>query len=1082
MALPKQGVPINFAQGLDLKTDSKQVQLGKFLALENTVYNKLGLLQKRNGYGNLSALPNSSSTYVTTFNNNLTAIGTSFNAYSQSSETWVNKGAIKSVEVSTLPLIRSNTNQSQADAAIAANGLICTVYTDNVPSNGTNVPIYKYAIANSVTGQNIIAPTVIVPTSGVVEGSPKVFLLGRNFIIVFTVNISSTYHLQYIAVSTAAPTAVIAAQDITSQYTPDTKVAFDGYVANNNLYLAWNGNDGGGAIRITYIDSTLQQHNTVVFTGREAEIMSVTADTSGSTAIVYVSFWDPNTTRIYTIILDYLLATVVTTIQVTGPASVANLTSTATAGINTLLYEINTFYAYDTSIATNQIRSRTITQSGSASASTIIARSVGLASKAFMIDDVIHFVAVYSSSSQPTYFVMNYSGKTIAKIAYSNGSGYYTTGIPSVTVTDDVAQFPYLIKDLVAAVNKTQGLADPAGIYSQTGINFSTVDFSTNYTTAEIGNNLNLSGGFLWGYDGYSPVEQGFHLWPDYVEATGGPAAGSLAAQTYFYIATYEWSDNQGNIFRSAPSIPFQLAITAAPVAFTGNRTSGSPIIAGVSTIVGLQIGQGISGTGIPAGTYILSIDSASQITLTANATSGSATGTTLTPTTAQAATVYVPTLRLTYKTANPVKIVLYRWSTAQQTYYQATSVLTPLLNDTSVDYVTFVDTQADSSILGNSILYTTGGVLENIAAPATSTMTLFQSRLFLVDAEDRNLLWFSKQVIEATPVEMSDLLTIYVAPTTSAHGSTGPISALSALDDKLIIFKKNAMYYINGAGPDNTGANSQFSEPTFITATVGSENQASIVFIPQGLMFQSDKGIWLLGRDLSTIYIGAPVENFTATAQVLSAVNVPGTNQVRFTLDDGNTLMYDYFVGQWGSFNNVPAISSTLYQDLHTYIDAHGNVRQETPGLYLDGSRPVLISLTTSWINLAGLQGFERAYFFYLLGTYISPHKLTVDIAYDYNPSPTQTSLITPTNYAGPYGSDSIFGGSEVYGGPSTVEQNRVFLQKQKCQAFQISITESFDPSYGTVAGAGLTLSGINLVVAAKSSWPRLKASKSVG
>ena len=136
-------------------------------------------------------------------------------------------------------------------------------------------------------------------------------------------------------------------------------------------------------------------------------------------------------------------------------------------------------------------------------------------------------------------------------------------------------------------------------------------------------------------------------------------------------------------------------------------------------------------------------------------------------------------------------------------------------------------------------------------------------------------------------------------------------------------------------------------------------------MFQPQGLMFQSDKGIWLLGRDLSTQYIGAPVEAYNDNT-VVAAINVPGTNQVRFTLDNGITLMYDYYVGQWATFNNIPAISSTLYQSLHTYINANGQVFQENEGSYLDGSKPVLMSFQTSWIHLAGVQGYERFYPFY--------------------------------------------------------------------------------------------------------------------
>lgn len=65
----------------------------------------------------------------------------------------------------------------------------------------------------------------------------------------------------------------------------------------------------------------------------------------------------------------------------------------------------------------------------------------------------------------------------------------------------------------------------------------------------------------------------------------------------------------------------------------TGNRTSGSPVITGLSVDATAELAAGIlvSGTGIPAGTRVLSVDSATQITLTANASSGAGTSTSLT-------------------------------------------------------------------------------------------------------------------------------------------------------------------------------------------------------------------------------------------------------------------------------------------------------------------------------------------------------------------------------------------------------------------------------------------------------------------
>ena len=363
-----------------------------------------------------------------------------------------------------------------------------------------------------------------------------------------------------------------------------------------------------------------------------------------------------------------------------------------------------------------------------------------------------------------------------------------------------------------------------------------------------------------------------------------------------------------------------------------------------------------------------------------------------------------------------------------------------------------------------------------------TNIMSLFDTRFWMVDAEDPNLLWYSKQVIENVPVEMSDLLTFYVAPTTGAQGSTGPITALAPMDDKLIIFKQDALYYINGSGPDNTGSNSQYSpSAVFISGAVGCTNAPSIVLTPSGLMFQSDKGIWLLGRDLSTQYIGAPVEAFNSY-DVTSANVIPATNQVRFGLNTNVMLMYDYYYQQWGTFSAPSASSSTLYEGLHTLLSTTGLVYQETPGQYLDGSTPVTLNFQTSWIQLTGLQGFQRAYEVYILGTYITPHKLNVQVAYDYNNSPTQNDLIQPDNYAGNWGSQAAWGTGGNWGGPGNLEQWRVFFQQERCQAISLIVNEAYDPSFGVPAGEGITLSGMNFIIGVNKAWPMLAPSQQVG
>lgn len=1016
--IQKQNISLNFAKGLDTKTDPKQVAFGNFLSLQNMVFTEGNLLKKRNGYAQLPPLPEDAS-YVTTFNTDLTAIGTSLQALPTNSNQWVNKGAIQPVKTSVLPLIRNNLNQTQSDTAIAANGFICTVYTEL--NNTTNS--YKYAVADSTTGQNILAPTAL-PSADPSLGTPRVFYLGTNFIIVYTVT-TGFNTLVYLPISSINPVPVGSPTTITTSYTASGTLSFDGVVLGNNLYLAWEGDSSSG-VKMLYLTAALSLSATTnPDPVNQATMMSLTSDVGNN--VVWASYYDSGTSTGYTFCVNSVLAVLSGfPIQIISSGTILNITSSAQNQLNTIFYEVSNA---DDGIQTNFVSSVTVPQiTPVASAPVVVLRSIGLASKSFIIDSIIYFAGVYSSSFQPTYFLVNGSSSTstspvvIAKLAYENGGGYLTTGLPSVNVNGNTASFSYLFKDLIQALANadSSGTTTVGGVYSQTGINLAKETLTpAGIVTSEIGTNLNISGGFLWAYDGYSIAEQGFHLWPDSVQATPHTTGGFMTAQQYYYQVTYEWTDNQGNAFRSAGSIPITVTTTGA-----------------ISSVK-----------------------------------------------------IVIPTLRITAKTSNPVKIVIYRWSAAQQIFYQTTSIIAPILNDTTADSVTYIDVNADTStensthfIQGNNILYTTGGVIEDIGPPGTSITTLFDDRLWLVDSEDPNLLWFSKQVIEATPVEMSDLLTVYVAPTIGSQGSTGPITALGAMDDKLIIFKENAIYYINGTGPDNTGANNQYSQPIFITATVGCTNPASVVFIPNGLMFQSDKGIWLLGRNLETSYIGAPVEDFNSST-VQSAVAIPGTNQVRFTIDSGITLMYDYYYGQWGTFANVPAVSSTLYQGLHTYINQYGKVLQESPGLYLDGSSPVLMSFVTSWLSLSGLNGYQRAFFFYLLGEYITPFKLQCLVAYDFNPAPVGNTLISPTNaapvFGGPIGAPY---GTGVYGGPSQVLNWRVFLARQRCNTFQITINEFYDPSLGIPAGEGFSLSGINLVYGMKKGFKPQSAANSAG
>lgn len=1006
MALTKTTVPINFNNGLDTKSDNKQVEIGKFLTLQNSVFDVTGRLTKRNGYPKITELPNSDQTTLTTLNNTLLATGSHLYAFSEPTNQWFQKGSIQPVQLSVQSLVRSSTGQTTADIAVSDTGLACLAFID--ASAG------YYVITDTTTGQQVVARTAL-PASAT---NPRTFVLGRYFIITFLATVAAAPHLQYIAIPIANPSTPRTAADISTNVSSLT-AGYDAVVTNNSLYLAWN--NSSSDVRITFLSSTLVVNTAVNLTTAAADLMSVTADAANSR--IYATWWDSAGQDGYTASFSTNLVQVLSPTVIFAGKVISEITTVCENGLLTVFYQntnnYNTTGAYPNTVRTDYITKNTVTAAGVVGTPAIILRSVGLASKAFTdADGNIYLIAAYGETNQPTYFLIDSSGSIYMRLAYANAGGYASTQVlPTVNVIDNTYYFPYLIKDFLATVNK--GTALPTGtpvntIYTQTGVNLATFTINDEgQYSSEIASALHLTGGQLWEYDGVKPVEHGFHVWPENVASTTATGSGGLVAQSYYYVFCYEWTDNQGNLHRSAPSIPLK------------------------------------------------------QTTTTASSTN----------------TLYIPTLRLTYKiTPNPVRIVGYRYSTAQPVYYQFTSITSPTANSTTVDYVTITDAAADSAILGQTLLYTTGGVIENIAAPASIHSTMFKNRLFLIDAEDQNLLWYSKQVIQNTPVEMSDLLTIYVAPSTGAQGSTGPMTAIAAMDDKLIIFKRSGIYYETGIGPDVTGANNDFTDPVYVTSPVGCINPNSIVLMPNGLMFQSEKGLWLLGRDLNTTYIGAPVEAFNGYT-VRSATAIPDTTQVRLVLENNITLMYDYYRDQWGVFTNTAAISATLFNRKHTYLNSFGQVLQETPGSYVDGSRPVLLSFTTSWISLAGLQGYERFYYLHLLGTYKSPFKLNAQIAYDFNPNPTQATLILPDNYTANWGDEALWGSGGSWGGSEgNVFTARLFPERQKCDSFQLTITEVYDPAYGVAPGEGLNLSGLALTIGVKKATRTSRAGKSFG
>jgi len=252
-----------------------------------------------------------------------------------------------------------------------------------------------------------------------------------------------------------------------------------------------------------------------------------------------------------------------------------------------------------------------------------------------------------------------------------------------------------------------------------------------------------------------------------------------------------------------------------------------------------------------------------------------------------------------------------------------------------------------------------------------------------------------------------------------------------------------------------------------------------AIVRTPNGLIFKSLKGLYLLGGDLSIIYIGADVEGYNSVA-VTAAVAIPDRHEARFTLADGHTLLFDYLARQWSVFT-VGGLHAVLWQNRHTYLpDATGAARAETIGAYLDDGASYGWALETAWLHVGENQNHQRVRKIQLLGEWMGNHSALVRIAYNYELAWSDSIFVDVSAVINGehYGDDVVYGGyvsgvGGIYGGnvgagslglvSTSVYQIKLMPRRMRCMSIKVRWEEQArrDPvgaiSYPWLEGARL-------------------------
>ena len=941
MPLQKQLVPIVLAGGVDTKTDPKQVVPGKLLQLENATFVSPKQIKKSPGYvslpttilGNVTTEITSGQGLMGYAGEMLLASNNRLYSFTAASNSWANKGSLLSVSVGGYLVNRDPIEERAADCAIyesATGGLALFAWEEK---SGSDVYV-NYSIIDTGT-QQIVVPSTRTPTVGgdAHGSSPRCFAMGANLVLMWvdvTGNVLSAMPIPVSSPQNHGAVVTVASDLLAGVYDACLNTGtppFPGAPVGNAVYVAYD-NSGGGSV----IGAAILRYN---MTASSTTVAAV-GDASGGISIVTApsplgtfSITYSSASAVRNVVVDTSL-TVVSADALVEAVAAWNVASTFDGLTTTAFYSIKGSPTWKSSIRKN-------TKNLGAAAGTA-SRVVGLylASKAFTANGNTYMLAGYASASggiQNTYFLIDSSGVTQAKVLGNSAGGFPAThGLPQVTLQASGAYLvATLVQDfLVSSVSVAQQdlTVDPTTGTAATSLFSLTGVQATELTLFEKG----LS---------YARAELA-----DALHVTGG------------YLSMYDSAEVVEHGFHLWPE--------NLSASFTG----GSGAISGTYSYIGVYEwtdAQGNRHQSAPSQAYSLVLTSA------ANVIDGSHTS-----------TVTFPYLRVTQKTG--VVLVVYRTELNGTEYFRVTNVLSPTPNNPAGDTVTIADNVPDGAtgLLAGTPLYTLGGVVENVAPPACSAIATGSNRLWVLSSANPLQVWYSKQVSPGVPAAFSDLFVINMDP------RGGPVTAIANMDDYEVFFKRSSIFIVAGDGPDDTGQQNSFQTPKLVATDSGCVDPRSVVLFPGGLMYKSDKGIYVLNRGLAADYVGAEVERFNSLA-VVSANLVSNRNQVRFNLEDGTQLVYDYFMQQWATRPLFGLVDATTREDQYFYLDSNGIAYAEDPSSYAIAGRSYSLKLQTSWLTLGGPNGFQRVYGLMLLGDWKSPHTLRVSIAYDYDETPTQ-------------------------------------------------------------------------------------------
>ncbi len=277
-----------------------------------------------------------------------------------------------------------------------------------------------------------------------------------------------------------------------------------------------------------------------------------------------------------------------------------------------------------------------------------------------------------------------------------------------------------------------------------------------------------------------------------------------------------------------------------------------------------------------------------------------------------------------------------------------------------------FVDTLADTAattddaIKKGEFIYTTGLPSTEITPPF-SHLAMFGDRLWGVNRDFRTELWPSRNLNPGHQPEFVDENVL------DLDDGFGDITGITSLDDKGVVFKKNAVYFIQGDGKTDAGTGEAHTWIQ-ISSDVGAIEGSPLVSTGDKAYFVAERGIYSVDKAANVEWVGAGVDQYLhqpdiqTPETVYDACFVPGVNEVRFVTTN-YILVYNRTFGTWSRWTGLAGMKRCLVVGgVFTLFKTDGTMWRETVGQLTDQGTAFDGVIRSPWVRPNFADGSTKA------------------------------------------------------------------------------------------------------------------------